>query len=111
MGQINPFFRLGTRPAVEQQTIAPWQRLAFDEHLIERWMAGVSSLRSKDDLSIAGQPQTPRLVPMVCQGHQANFHIVFRGDEDFSHLSKGAVLAAETGKVTAKEDLMLIANH
>ena len=47
MGQINPFFRPGTRPAVEQQTIAPWQWLAFDEQLIERRMAGICDLGAR----------------------------------------------------------------
>ncbi len=88
-----------------------WQWLTFDEQLVERWMAGVGNLGSEDDLSIAGQPQTPRLVSMVRQGHQANLHIVLGGDKDLCHLSQETILAAELGKVTVKEDLMLIANH
>jgi hypothetical protein len=111
MGQISSFFRPGTRPAAEQQTIAPWQRLTLDEEFIERRMASVSSLGSEDDLSIAGQPQTPRLVPMVCQGHQANLHIILRGNKDPGCLSQEAVLTAEFGKVSVEEDLLLIGNH
>ena len=74
-------------------------------------MAGVGNLGSEDDLTITGQPQTPRLVSMVCQGHQANLNIVFRSDEYLGHLCQGAVLATKLGKVAVKEDLMLIANH
>ncbi len=109
MGQVSAFFRIRARPAAEQQTISLWQRLAFDEKLVERRMASVVDLGSEDDLSIAGQPQPPWLVPMVGQGHQANLHIILRGDEDLGHLCQGTVLAAELGIVAAEEDLLFIA--
>ncbi len=48
---------------------------------------------------------------MVRYGHQANLHIILRGDKDLGRLSQKAVLSTELGKVTAEEDLMLIANH